>query len=77
MLTHMVNTAILILTIYMSGKFSQPLTNFGESFLLVYQGDLAHLSDTVNVHRVEYARAARGAARADKYHKEASKDAER
>ena len=55
-LTQIVNLAILILTTYMSAKFSQPLTNFGQSFLLVYQGDLARLSEAVNVHAAGYAR---------------------
>ena len=50
----MENLAILILTIVMSSKFSQKLTNFGECFLLVYQSDLTRLNQTVNVELAEY-----------------------
>lgn len=35
-LAQFINLAILILTIFMSKKFSEELTNFGQCFLLVY-----------------------------------------
>ena len=47
LLTKLFNTAILSLITYMSSLFSQPLNNFGQSFLLVYKGDLDRLSQQI------------------------------
>ena len=71
------NIAILILTIYMSRKFSDKLTSFGESFLLVYQSDLARLNETVNLQLPRYAKDKRESERVIKYHQSAREDADR
>ena len=69
--------AILILTIFMSSKFSKKLTSFGESFLLVYQSDLARLNETVNVQLPEYEKDKRELERIMRYHRSAIEDADR
>lgn len=73
----MANLAILVLTVYMSKKFSEPLTSLGQNFLLVYQSDLKRLTNIVNVRMPEFERDARAKRRAIKFQEEAVKDADR
>ena len=61
----------------MSSKFSEKLTSFGESFLLVYQSDLAKLNEAVNVQLPEYEKDKRESERIRRYHMSAGEDADR
>ena len=73
LLSKLFNTAILSLITYMSSLFSQPLNNFGQSFLLVYKGDLDRLSEQIE----EFGRDQREKDKAQRYQKQAIKDADR
>ena len=73
LLSKLFNTAILSLITYMSSLFSQPLNNFGQSFLLVYKGDLDRLSEQIE----EFGRDQRAKDKAQRYQKQAIKDADR
>ena len=73
LISKLFNTAILSLITYMCSLFSQPLGEFGKSFLLVYKGDLDRLSDQIE----EVGRDQREKDKAQRYQKQAIKDADR